>query len=141
MNRISRKLETIAKSLISQENEEQFIQQLVQMSREFTTNDVSQIIPVNFYEATTQGIENMLNKYYSFLGQKQSKLQQLQRYLNRLIQNVIMAKKYLEQNKSTANQLIDKCSRLKKILSKNPKIRTKNTPKSKAFFRKKDLIQ
>ena len=62
MNRISRELETIAKSLISQENEEQFIQQLVQMSREFTTNDVSQIIPVNFYEATTQGIENMLNK-------------------------------------------------------------------------------
>ena len=111
------------------------------MSREFTTNDVSQIIPVNFYEATTQGIENMLNKYYSFLGQKQSKLQQMQRYLDRLIQNVIMAKKYLEQNKSTANQLIDKCSRLKKILSKNPKIRTKNTPKSKAFFRKKDLIQ
>lgn len=141
MNRISRNLETIAKSLISQENEEQFIQQLVLMSREFTTNDVSQIIPVNFHEATTQGIENMLNKYRAFLGEKWTKIEEMSRYIKRLEQNLAQAEKHLNNNRKIADQIIDKCPKFKKVLSNDPKIMTKTTPKSQAFFRKKDLVQ
>lgn len=141
MNRISRQLTTIAKNLIAQENEEQLISQLTQMSRVFTTNNVSQIIPVNFHEATTQGIENMLNKYRAFLGEKWTKIEEMSRYIKRLEQNLAQAEKHLNNNRKIADQIIDKCPRFKKVLSNDPKIRTKTTPKSQAFFRKKDLVQ
>ena len=141
MNRISRQLTTIEKNLIAQENEEYLISQLKQMSRVFTTNNVSQIIPVNFHEATTQGIENMLNKYRAFLGEKWTKIEEMSRYIKRLEQNLAQAEKHLNNNRKIADQIIDKCPRFKKVLSNDPKIRTKTTPKSQAFFRKKDLVQ
>lgn len=141
MDSVSKQLLKIENNLIAEENEEQMLQQLTQLSREFTSQDISQVVPVNFHEATTQSINNMLNKYYQFLGERQSKLQEMQNYLNRLIQNVKLAKKYFDENKTTADQIISKLSRFQKTLSKNPKIRTKNSPKSTAFFRKKDLTQ
>lgn len=119
----------------------QLVQKLTQMSKQFTTNDVSEIIPINFHEDTTQGIENMLNKYYSFLGQKQSKLQQMQRYLNRLIQNVKIAKKYFDMYKEEANQIIQKCPNYSRILTQKPKIKIKTSPKLQAFFKNKDLVE
>lgn len=136
------KLVKIAKN-ISQNivNEDDLIDELTQISREFSSENISEIIPINFDSASVLGIDTLLNNYQSFLAKKETELLELQCYCQELKKCLQIAKKYFDNHKKRAEFIINQCDRFKRILSKNPKIRTKENTKSKAFFRKKDLLQ
>lgn len=140
--KIAQELIRIAKMITtSNPNEEQLIQQLGQLSRQFSTTDISQIIPINFEQSSLSGISNMLDAYRSFLAKKQTKLKQMQYYIEQLSQTLDKAQQYFNSNKQRAKQIIDQCPRFQKVLSDDPKIRTKSNPKSQAFFRLNKIMK
>ena len=68
---IATELYKIAKK-ISQNtvNEDELIDELTGISREFSSENISEIIPINFDSSSVSGIDTLLNNYQSFLAKK-----------------------------------------------------------------------
>lgn len=79
--------------------------ELRKISEQFGHPNVSQIIPINFNESSTQNIQNMLNKLRSYIGSKRNDLQTLSRYIEQLDQNLFFAIKHFDKYKQEANKL------------------------------------
>ena len=133
--KIAKELVKVAKQLIGQSTDEnELITELSQLSRDFSTNNIAQIIPINFESVTVDGIDAFLNRYNAFLARKTNELQYLQNYLQDLQQCLSDARVYFEQNKQHAQSIVNQCQRLKKVLSRSQQMRTKTSPKSPSFF-------
>lgn len=139
---IATELYKIAKK-ISQNtvNEDELIDELTGISREFSSENISEIIPINFDSSSVSGIDTLLNNYQSFLAKKENELLDLQNYLQELRRCLQITKMCFDNHKKQDKSIANQCNRFKRVLSQNPKIRTKENPKSRAFFRKKDLFQ
>lgn len=93
--------------------------ELRKLSKQFGHPNIAQIIPINFYESSTQNIQNMLNKLRSYIALKKSDLQTLERYIEQLEQNFVLAVKYFDQQKQNANKIQNKLNDLNINLNEN----------------------
>ena len=93
--------------------------ELRKLSKQFGHPNVSQIIPINFNESSTQNIQNMLNKLRSYIALKKTDLQTLERYIEQLEQNFVLAVQYFDQQKQNANKFQNKLNDLNINLNEN----------------------
>lgn len=99
---IATELYKIAKK-ISQNtvNEDELIDELTGISREFSSENISEIIPINFDSSSVSGIDTLLNNYQSFLAKKENELLDLQNYLQELIRCLQITKMCFDNHKKT----------------------------------------
>ena len=120
------KLLKIAKELVAAGDDD--IEALSNISRDITNDNVAEIIPIHYEEATINGITTMLNNYDSFLTNKQNLLDKYQAYLNELKKLLDIAKQYHNQTQNEAKKILRRkgVKNFQKVLTKSPQIRTKN---------------
>ena len=107
------------------------------LSRDITSGDVDETIPIHYDEATAEGITHMLENYEAFLLKKEALLNQYQAYLAELRKLLSVARQYHDKTKADANKILKRkgMDNFRKALSKAPQIRTKGGMRSCGFFK------
>ena len=120
------KLLKIAKELTATGDDD--IETLSNLSRDFTSTNIAEIIPIQYEEATSDGITRMLDNYDSFLTNKQNLLDKYQAYLNELKKLLNKAREYHDKTKNKAEEILQnkELTNFQKVLTKSPQIRTKD---------------
>ena len=99
---------------------------LRELSKDFASYDVPQIIPIDFTRSNPQLIDETLTEYGEFLNNKLTELEEKKVHLNKLITILTQARTYLDQNKDEVNELIQNNDGLEYRLMNKPKIKVQN---------------